>query len=259
MLIEENKVYNMDCLEFLEKLEKSEIKPNCVLTSPPYNIIRPNSTDRGYDLYKDGITNEQYCNWIVTIFNKFNECLAENSVILWNMSYGTENTECMSLTIAEIIKNTNYTLADIIVWEKHSATPNNVSSNKLTRINEFVYVFCRRNEFYTFQCNKKVVNTRDTGQLIYGNVFNKIKAKNNDESCELNKATFSTELCFKLLELYTVEKDIVLDIFMGTYTTAVACHKSQRKFLGCELSKAQCDYGNKRLSQAQSQFSLFDL
>ena len=53
----------------------------------------------------------------------------------------------MSLVIAELIKNSNFTLADIILWKKKSAIPNNVSSNKLTRIVEYIYCFVEKMNF----------------------------------------------------------------------------------------------------------------
>lgn len=234
------------------------VKVDKILTSPPYNIIRPNSTDRGYDLYKDGLPNKEYSKWVIEIFKHFNHILKKNGCVLWNMSYGTENTECMSLVIADILRKTNFTLADIIVWEKNSATPNNVSPNKLTRICEFVYVFCRKNEINTFVANKRILKKRESGQNIYENIFNIIKAKNNDESCELNKATFSTDLCLKLMNIYCKENETIFDPFMGTGTTAVGCYKKGLKYIGSEISKGQCEWAEKRLDAIKSQISMFD-
>ena len=159
--------------------------------------------------------------------------------------------------IAELIKNSNFTLADIILWKKKSAIPNNVSSNKLTRIVEYIYVFCRKDEFHTFNCNKQKVNRRDTGQVIFENVFNFIEAKNNDKSTDLNKATFSTELIRKLLKVYAKENSLVYDGFMGTGTTAEACIIENMDFIGSEISKEQCDYANKRINQRLTQPTIF--
>ena len=164
------------------------------------------------------------------------------------MSYGTENTTCMSLLIAEIIQQTSFTLADIIVWKKQTATPNNVSSNKCTRICEFVYVFCREDEFQTFTANKKIIGYReDTNQAIYENVFNFMAAQNNDKSTELNKATFSTDFVDELICRYVLPNDVVLDNFSGTGTTMVAAERRNRKGYYIELSKAQCDYSVNRI------------
>jgi DNA modification methylase len=173
------------------------------------------------------------------------------------MSYGTENTILMSLVIADLIRKSDFTLADIIVWKKQMATPNNVSHNKMTRIVEYIYVFCRKDEFYTFNCNKQKLKERETGQAIYENVFNFITAKNNDNSTDLNKATYSTELVRKLLLLYTKENDLIYDSFMGTGTTANACIIENRNYLGSELSLEQCKYAEKRLNLLKNQIKLF--
>ena len=252
--MEINKIYNEDCLLTMKRLEG---KVNAVITSPPYNIIRPNVEGRGYDVYKDNKTNDEYIDWTLDIFKGYNSILKPNGVVLYNMSYGTENTVLMSLVIADLIRKSDFTLADIIVWKKQMATPNAMSSNKLTRIVEYVYVFCRKSEFDTFQCNKSVSSVRDTGQPNYENVFNFITAKNNDNSTHLNKATYSTELVRKLLLLYTKEGDLVYDSFMGTGTTANACIIEKRDYIGSELSEEQCKYAEKRLNIRISQPQLF--
>ena len=163
----------------------------------------------------------------------------------------------MNLTVAEILKQTDFTLADILVWKKSSATPNNVSSNKMTRICEFVYVFCRRSEFFTFTSNKKVICRReDTQQAIYENVFNFFAAPNNDESQELNKATFSTEFVENIIDRYVKKNDIVLDNFSGTGTTCVACKSRGIHAIGIELSEKQCEFSAKRIKKGV-QISMF--
>lgn len=255
-LMKDNTIYNMDCLLGMQNIKENVI--DLVLTSPPYNIIRPNLTDRGYDLYKDGMTNDEYSKWVCNIFNEFDRIIVKNGVVLWNMNYGSENTECMSLTIADIIKNTNFTLADIIVWKKQNATPNNMSKNKLTRIVEFVYVFCRKNEFFTFNTNKKELTQRATGQSIYENIFNFIIAKNNDFPTKLNKATYSTELCNKLLSIYAKENSLVLDPFIGTGTTAVSCIDNKLRFVGFEISKKQYEFAVNRVNQRTQNQMIFD-
>lgn len=243
-------LYNGDCIDIMNNMIKNNIKINKIITSPPYNIIRPNSTDRGYDLYKDGMTNKQYIKWTLNIFKCYEKLLDKNGCIIYNMSYGTENTEVMNLTIAEILKNTDFTLADILVWKKNNATPNNVSSNKMTRICEFIYVFCRRNEFYTFTSNKKIIGNREgTGQPIYENVFNFFQTQNNDGSTDLNKATFSTNFVLNIIDRYVRKDDIVLDNFSGTGTTMIACEMKQIKSIGIELSENQCKYIVDRLKK----------
>ena len=140
-------------------------------------------------------------------------------------------------------------IAEQIIWKKKSALPNNVSPNKLTRICEPVFVFCRKNEYKTYAANKKVKSIRkDTGQKYYENIFNFIEAANNDGPNKLNKATFSTDLCKQLLSIYSKEGDTVYDSFMGTGTTAVACKEMNINCIGSELSEAQYNYSLERLN-----------
>lgn len=253
--LEINKIYCESNADTMSRMNDNYI--DLILTSPPYNIIRPNSKDRGYDLYKDGMNNEEYIEWTLKMFCDFNRVLKKNGIILYNMSYGSENTILMSLVIADIIRNSNFTLADIIIWKKKSATPNNVSHNKLTRIVEYVYVFCRKDEIASFNCNKKIISKRETGQSIYENVYNFIVAENNDNSTDLNKATFSSRLVRKLLSIYAKENSLVYDPFMGTGTTAVACVIDKHNFIGSEISRNQVEYANKRLEPYLTQQTLF--
>ena len=153
------------------------------------------------------------------------------------MSYSSMNTELMFKTVSSIFEETNFTLADDIIWKKKTAIPNNVSKNKLTRITEHIFIFCREKEFKTFNSNKKVVGISKTGQKIYDNIYNYIEAKNNDGSCKLNKATYSTELVNKLINIYIKSKSIIYDPFMSTGTTAISCLENDCYYIGSEISK----------------------
>ena len=251
------KVNTMYCESNLETMSRT---PNefidCILTSPPYNIFNTKAKDRGYDYYEDNKTDIEYINWTIEIFNEFNRILKKDGVVIYNMSYGSENPNLMSLTIANIIEKTNFSLADIIVWKKSTAMPNSPSKNRLTRICEFVYIFCRKNELFTFNANKKIISENNNA-TFYESINNFIDAPNNDESNDLNKATFSTKFVRKLLNIYAKENSIVYDPFMGTGTTAKACINDNHKFIGSELSESQVNYANKRLQPYFNQLKLF--
>ena len=194
------------------------------------------------------MTDEEYINFSVKLFNNYNNILHKNGVILYNISYSTDKPMLMWDTIHNITNNTNFMIADVIIWKKKSALPNNMSHNRLTRICEFVFVFCRKDEIKTFKMNKSILSVRPTGIKQYTTFYNYIEAKNNDGSCELNKATFSSELCKKLLEMYALPDSIIYDSFMGTGTTAMACKEMDLNYIGSELSSAQCEYAKQRLA-----------
>lgn len=250
--MEENKIYNMDSFDYMKGLDDSVI--DVVLTSPPYNTggggtsekARENHESR-YDVFMDNKTDEEYLEWSVELFELLDKAIKPNGVVLYNISYSSDKPDLMWLVIAEIMRKTNWMTADTVVWKKNSALPNNMSTNKLTRIVEFVFVFCRKEEIGTFHTNKKIVSESENGQNRYNNVFNFITAKNNDRSTKLNKATYSTELCEKLLKIYARDSSLVYDPFMGTGTTAVASKRLGHRYLGSELSEEQCKYAEKRL------------
>lgn len=180
MIMELNKIYNEDCISFLSKV--GERMFDVVLTSPPYNTSRGGAifsksglqmSSRYHEVegWLDNRTQEDYIDWCVQIFNALDNTLKENGVILWNVSYGADVTKnpmsisTMWLCIADIIRNTNFTVADRIIWKKDSSFPNNESPNKLTRIVEDIFVFVRKLEIRTFNCNKKVTSIRPSGKL----------------------------------------------------------------------------------------------
>ncbi len=253
-------ILNEDCLEFMSHFTS---KVDCILTSPPYNTGRPSTSERSrnnhegrYDVHLDTMMPDEYIEWSINLFKSFDKILCKNGVVLYNVSYSSDgsvnnrNCDLVWRVIAHIIEETDFTVADRIVWKKKSALPNNVSKNKLTRIVEDVFVFCRKSEYLTFSCNKEVSKVGVTGQTFYKNYYNFIEAKNNDGPCELNKATYSTDLCNFLLSLYCKEGDLIYDPFMGTGTTAVSAKSLGMHYIGTELSEKQCKYAIDRIKSS---------
>ena len=259
--MEINKIHNEDCLITMSKIDNNCI--DAIITSPPYNTSRKGSSLNNacanirYDEFNDCKTDEEYIEWTINIFKSYDKVLKENGVILYNLSYSSENTHLMWIVVAEIMKQTNFLVADNIIWKKPTTSPNSCSPNKLTRICEYVFVFCRKEEFETFNSNKKVSSLRKTGQIAYKNYFNFIEAKNNDGSTDTHKATFSSELIRKLLLLYVKKDSLVYDSFMGTGTTAIACINEKINFIGSEISSSYVEISNKRIYNYINQTKLF--
>ena len=62
----------------------------------------------------------------------------------------------------------------------------------------------------------------------------------------------------KILQNITEKGDVVLDLFLGSGTTAVACEEMGRKCIGCEIDKEYYDLAVDRLRQLDSQAELFN-
>ena len=59
----------------------------------------------------------------------------------------------------------------------------------------------------------------------------------------------SLDLFEALINKHSTEGDTILDTFLGSGTTALACRNTKRKFKGCEISKEYCDKINELLKQ----------
>ena len=141
------------------------------------------------------------------------------------------------------------------------------------------YIFCSKNQLlqilYFFKdykydiltyhktnpcptCNNKylsdteyIIYIRETGVKLYGTYATKKKwflqenGKNNFE----HPTVKPINIIQTLIENSTKENDLVLDFFMGSGTTALACKNLKRNFIGIEISEKYCEIANQRLRQ----------
>ena len=69
-------------------------------------------------------------------------------------------------------------------------------------------------------------------------------------------APFPEELPFRLIQLYSFINDIILDPFMGSGTTAISALKSDRKYIGFEISKEYIELAEKRIEPFKTQVKI---
>ena len=95
-------------------------------------------------------------------------------------------------------------------------------------------------------------NPRDT-RIFTKNVTNPMNVWVHQNTHELNKLKHLTPkpliLIKKIIKASSNKGDIVLDCFMGSGTTAVACRELGRNFIGIEKEQKYIDIANKRLTQ----------
>lgn len=239
-------LYCGDCEEAIAQMAKDGVRVDKVITSPPYNTAR-DQPDRRYDVHSDGMSVGDYSEWIARIVSSIDGILNPNGCLLINMSYGADSTESMIVSMAKTITDTPFTMADILIWKKPNAWPNNMSSNKTTRVCEFVFVLCRRSEYDTFTTNKELSSVKDNGQRVYVPFPNFFVAPNG-RSIRENHSTFSTDFVRELAKRYVRDGDVVMDPFNGTGTTMLVCDSLGIRGFYSELSDAQCEYAVRRLS-----------
>ena len=79
----------------------------------------------------------------------------------------------------------------------------------------------------------------------------------NKESDTFHPTQKPVELIQYLIRTYSNEGDTILDNCMGSGTTAIACIREKRNFIGFELNKEYYDKACKRIQLEMAQPSLF--
>lgn len=244
----ENQIFNEDNIITMGNINDGSISG--VITSPPYNITgkrKDTYYNNGYS-DKDGLPEEEYLEVRLREFKEFSRIMEDTGVICYNLSYHNENPILPTLLMTKIHQETDLTLADMITWKKSTALPFQTSPTKLSRICEQVYVIVKKKHLHDFKTNKKIskVNSK-TGQKFYKNYVNLVEAKNNDGIKTKLKATYSEDLVTKLINIYFPEGSLIYDPFMGIGTTAKACIKTKRRFIGSELDKEHFETSQKQI------------
>lgn len=237
-MININSFYNEDNIKTMNKIPDNFI--DGIITSPPYNI----TTKRKDGYYNNGysdidnLTEEKYINLRINEFKEFQRILKPRGVICYNMSYHNQNPILPILLMTRVHNDTNLTLTDIISWKKSNSIPFQSSSNKLSRICENIYILVHKENLHDFEANKKISKINEkTGQKFYKAYYNFITAKNNDRIKSKLKASYSTELVEKLINIYFKGGSLIYDPFMGIGTTARGCLNKNCNFIGSELNE----------------------
>lgn len=248
-MLEINSIYNEDNLITMNRIDDKSISG--IICSPPYN----QSTKRSDMYYNNGyseidnLSESDYISLRLNEFKEFERILIDDGVICYNLSYHNDNPILPTLLMTEVHKNTNLTICDTISWVKKVSIPFQTSPTKLSRIVELVYVIVKKDYLHNFKTNK-IVSTinKKTSQKFYKNYTNLIEAKNNDGIKTTLKATYSTELVTKLIDIYFPQGSLIYDPFMGSGSTSLGCKMRKCDFIGSELNKEFYDLSIKRLS-----------
>ena len=221
--MEIDKIYNMDCLEGMRQIPDGSV--DLVLTDIPYGEVSRESNGL-YDLdYGDAdIANFDVAELTRTL------CAKTKGSIYMFCGIGQMST--IRNTMVELGLSTR-----IIVWEKTQVNPMNGEHIWLSGIELCVF---GKKSGATFNLHCK--NT----------VLRYPPGERKDHPTQK-----PIDLFRQLILASSNPADLVLDPFMGSGTTAVACIKEKRHFIGFELNKEYYDKACKRIDAAQRQLTLF--
>ena len=222
-MIELNKIYNEDCLEGMKRIPDGSV--DCVVTDIPYNEC--NRADKG-------LRNLDKANADIGIFNV--DILTKN---LCDKTQGSIYMFCgfnQVSTIRQAMSKKGLSTR-IVVWEKTNPSPMNGSVIWLSGVELCVYGK-KQGATFNLHCKNTVFRYPCVGYSIH-------------------PTQKPVELMLQLIAASTKEGDTVLDPFMGSGTTAIACIKEKRNFIGFELNKEYYDKACKRIKLEQAQLKLF--
>lgn len=150
-------------------------------------------------------------------------------------------------------------------WEKNQGTNFFHAKRMPIRKIEDIVVFYKNQPTYNPQMTMGHIPTNSAKGCSAGSVYHgknkrdyvggktsryptdilKIKCVNNYERVHPNQKPL--ELFEYMIKTYTNPNDLVLDNVMGSGTTAIACLKTDRRFIGFETSKEYIDIANNRI------------
>lgn len=216
-------VYHMDCLKYMkEKLNDGII--DCIVTSPPYNlggdfhtfVDGKRVTYGDYNTYKDKMKESEYQSWQIDVLNECYRVLKPGGVMFYNHKNRIVNGTIISPF--EWLHKTNFNIYQVVVLNLKSTA--NVDKRRFFPVHELLFILTKNKDT---KLNNKACLT-DVWEM-----------KKVPRKISGHPATFHEDLPTRCILAATKEGDVVFDPFIGVGTTAVACYKNHRKWLGCEI------------------------
>ncbi len=228
--MELNKVYQGDCLEHLKQMSDESI--DIVITSPPYfNNDKDYQRNNGKFYTCDYPDVEEH---LPKVLNELLRVLKKDGCIFWNFGYDIKHGVLRPFQMIQ-----NFNVYDIIIWNKTNPIPF-TTFNRLTKSFEYIFVITKDKDFKFKNLNNRYIK----------NVWTFAIRKKNQYNLDNHGACFPIDLPLSCLDLQVNDKNmVVLDPFMGTGTTALACTRKEINFIGFEINQEYVDICNKKLSQ----------
>jgi DNA modification methylase len=251
------KLYNDDCLKVLPNIPNDSI--DLIITSPPYDNIRDynNSSTWNFDIFKN-------------IAKELQRVLKKGGVIVWIVNDATiKGSETgTSLKQALYFKEIGLNLHDTMIWQKETFTAVGSIKTRYAPIFEYMFVLSKEklktfnplidriNKSYGRKYNGTIRQKNGLTKKIsnQGRLFKKFGIRHNIWKINTEKnnktnhpAVFPINLAIDHIKTWSNKNDLVLDCFMGSGTTGIACKNLNRNFIGIELDKEYFNIAKKRI------------
>lgn len=223
-------IYNKDCIKVLKRMVRQKVKVDHIITDPPYEI--------GYDEWDGKL------DWS-TLFRLFDKITQPHSNII--LFQGWSN---VCNTISKAPKS--WTLKNWIIYDRIKGRG---AKTNLVSTREDILWFVKSDKYTYHKQNSRI--EKKTGGLGQKN-GNKFRTLSNVWSDVSPIVPWSPErvkhptqkpimLMKRCVKLWSSKGQTILDPFMGSGSTGVACKKCRRKFIGIELNKDYYKIAKNRL------------
>ena len=259
----QDKIFNEDCLVGMQAIPDESI--DCVVTDCPYHIVGGGCSSESYRSAKghsqpSGIMNRQRVTKHVSLSGCINDSAddvrAGKMFAFNNINFSDwlpevyrvlkKGTHCYIMINSRNLKElqteaekVGFVFQNLLVWNKSNmaGTPNKYYMQKC----EFILMLSKR----------PARNINDMGQSNLLSCPNQIGKANTHPTAK------PPQLLQILIENSTNPNDIVLDPFMGSGATAIACVQSERHYLGYEIDPKYYELSQKLMYEVPKQQSLF--
>lgn len=247
-----------DCLDLMKQIPDKSI--DMVLTSPPYDNLRNynNSSKWSFEVFKN-IANELY------------RVVNEYSCVVWIVNDATiKGSETgSSFRQALYFKEIGFNLHDTMIWQKISPYH---QKNRYIQCFEYMFVFSkgfrrkanlikdRKNKWAGTQIHgterKKNGQIRNLSKIQKSKQVKEFGARYNIWDIPPDKnnktghpAVFPIVIAEDHIKTWSNPNQTVLDPFMGSGTTGLACKNLNRKFIGIEKDYNYFNIAKERINR----------
>ena len=262
-----NKIHCMDCLEGFKRLDLTAV--DVIVTSPPYNI------GKQYHTYNDVLPRNDYLDWMESVAKASKNILKDNGSFFLNVG-GKPSDPWGALDIAQRFRK-YYVLQNMIHWVKSIAIPKQDvgdyktitddiavghyqpvnSARYLSSCHEYIFHFTKTGDVAIDQLAIGVKYQDKTNIGRWKSATKDLRGRGNTwfipyttiQNARAHPTVFPVKLPEMCIRLHGMKKNmLVLDPFIGTGSTALACQKLGVDFIGFEIDKTYIALANKALS-----------
>jgi site-specific DNA-methyltransferase (adenine-specific) len=233
----------------------TELPDNCLhlmITSPPYNVSKE---------YDEDLSLEEYITILREAFSETYRVLVNGGRACVNVAnLGRRPYIPLSGYIASMMIDIGFKMRGEIIWNKAaSASPSTAwgswqsAANPILRdVHEYILVFSKGLYKRERTKEEKEIKKDTITKEQFMEWTKSVWTMNAERAKRIgHPAPFPEELPYRLIQMYSFTEDIILDPFMGSGTTAVAAIRSQRNYVGYDISEDYIALAAKRIKAAK--------